>query len=197
MMIKPPLLLASSSQYRQSLLLRLGLDFQCASPNIDESPIPEEAATELVQRLATEKALALRQQYPKHLIIGSDQVASIDGAILGKPGNFDNAMEQLSRCSGRRITFSTGLCLLNAQSGRQQVSCVDFHVQFRHLSQNQISNYLKLEQPYDCAGSFKYEGLGICLFQQLEGDDPNSLIGLPLIKLCDMLIEEGVNPLEP
>lgn len=195
MMTKPAILLASSSPYRQSLLLRLGLDFQCASPDIDETPKPEEAATDLAQRLALEKALALRQQYPKHLIIGSDQVATVDGTILGKPGNYDNAMKQLSHCSGRRITFSTGLCLLNAQSGRQQVNRVDFHVQFRHLSQNQISNYLKLEQPYDCAGSFKYEGMGICLFQQLEGDDPNSLIGLPLIKLCDMLIEEGVNPL--
>ena len=187
-----PLLLASSSPYRRELLARLRLPFVCASPDIDESAHPNEPATELVQRLAREKAGALASQYPGHLIIGSDQVAVLDGKILGKPHTFERAREQLMAASGASVSFLTGLALLNSSTGRCQVAYVPFTVHMRNLEQATIERYLQAEQPYDCAGSFKAEGLGVSLFRSTEGTDATSLIGLSLIRLVDMLLEEGV-----
>ncbi|MCU1735909.1 MULTISPECIES: nucleoside triphosphate pyrophosphatase [unclassified Pseudomonas] len=187
-----PLLLASSSAYRRELLTRLRLPFTCASPDIDESQRPGEAAIELVKRLAEEKARALAAHHPAHLIIGSDQVAVLDGRILGKPHDFEKAREQLLAASGTRVSFLTGLALLNSQTGECQVDCIPFSVQMRSLTVERIERYLHAEQPYDCAGSFKAEGLGVSLFQSTEGPDATSLIGLPLIRLVDMLLVEGV-----
>ncbi|MDU8430000.1 nucleoside triphosphate pyrophosphatase [Pseudomonas syringae pv. actinidifoliorum] len=187
------LLLASSSPYRRELLARLRLPFTCKSPDIDESHRPGEAAHDLVQRLAREKAQALTGEYPGHLIIGSDQVAVLDGQILGKPHTFERALKQLTAASGSRVTFLTGLALLNSLTGECQVDCVPFTVHMRELDQASIERYLRTEEPYDCAGSFKAEGLGVSLFRSTEGADATSLIGLPLIRLVDMLIKEGVN----
>ncbi|NVL30007.1 septum formation inhibitor Maf [Pseudomonas syringae pv. actinidiae] len=187
------LLLASSSPYRRELLARLRLPLTCKSPDIDESHRPGEAAHDLVQRLAREKAQALAGEYPGHLIIGSDQVAVLDGQILGKPHTFERALEQLTAASGSRVTFLTGLALLNSSTGECQVDCVPFTVHMRELDQASIERYLRAEEPYDCAGSFKAEGLGVSLFRSTEGADATSLIGLPLIRLVDMLIKEGVS----
>jgi septum formation protein len=188
-----PLVLASSSPYRRQLLERLGLPFTWVAPDIDEAPLAGETAENLTARLAATKAAALAQAWPSHLIIGSDQVLLLDGEPVSKPGNHITACEQLRRCSGKTLRFSTALCLLNAGTGRQQVAVEPFDVTFRQLNDEQIDRYLRREQPYDCAGSFKMEGLGITLFTALSGEDPNSLIGLPLIRLCDMLAEEGVS----
>ena len=187
-----PLLLASSSVYRQQLLNRLHLPFICSSPDIDESHRPNEPAVELVKRLAEEKARALAASYPGHLIIGSDQVAALDDRIIGKPHTFENAREQLLAASGKRVSFLTGLALLNSETGHCQVDCVPFTVHMRELDIERIERYLRIEQPFDCAGSFKAEGLGVSLFQSTEGPDATSLIGLPLIRLVDMLLAEGV-----
>ncbi|AVB19516.1 MULTISPECIES: Maf family protein [Pseudomonas syringae group] len=189
----PSLLLASSSPYRRELLARLRLPFTCKSPDIDESHRAGEAAHDLVQRLARGKAQALAGEYPGHLIIGSDQVAVLDGQILGKPHTFERAREQLTAASGSRVTFLTGLALLNSSTGECQVDCVPFTVHMRELDQASIERYLRTEEPYDCAGSFKAEGLGVSLFRSTEGADATSLIGLPLIRLVDMLIKEGVS----
>lgn len=187
------ILLASSSPYRRQLLSRLGLEFDCQSPAIDETPLPNESAEALVLRLAEAKARALQRANPEGLIIGSDQAAVCGGTLVGKPGNFDSALAQLKAASGRSVDFYTGLCLYNSQTGQSQKRCEVFRVHFRTLSEAQISRYLHKEQPYDCAGSFKVEGLGISLFKRLEGDDPNSLVGLPLIALVDLLLAEGVD----
>jgi MAF protein len=186
------LVLASTSPFRQSLLARLGVPFDTASPEADEQAHPGEAPRQLVQRLASLKAHAVEKLYPDALIIGSDQVACIDGDILGKPGNRENAIAQLERASGRTVSFHTGLCLLNSRSGVEQVVCEPFTVHFRKLDREQIERYVDKEEPFGCAGSFKSEGLGITLFRRLEGEDPNALIGLPLIRLVDMLAQEGV-----
>jgi len=191
-----PLLLASSSPYRRELLQRLGLPFTCASPNIDESIQPRETAEALAIRLAAQKARALAPSHPGHWIIGSDQVACLpDGSILNKPGNHEQAVRQLTRSSGQRVSFLTGLALMDTDTGAIQTHCEPFQVQFRTLETMEIETYLQREQPYDCAGSFKMEGLGIALFESLEGRDPNSLVGLPLIALTDMLRAWGMNPL--
>lgn len=196
-----PILLASSSPYRRELLARLGLTFEWASPDIDESPLSnedgeiDESADALVARLSLAKAKALAAEYPNHLIIGSDQVAVLGNQIIGKPHTYERAFTQLCNASGNQVIFKTGLCLLNASIGQSQVRIEEFKVEFRELSDNQIHHYLTYEQPYDCAGSFKCEGLGIALFSKLSGDDPNTLIGLPLIRLVDMLKAEGVDPL--
>ncbi|SDX11781.1 Maf family protein [Marinobacter mobilis] len=191
-----PLVLASSSRYRKALLERLGQPFESASPDIDESAHQGEAAEALTTRLALEKAQALSTRFQNHWIIGSDQVATLaDGSILTKPGNFDRACDQLSRCSGQRVRFLTGLALLDSASGETIALCEPFDVHFRTLSLTDIEHYLKTETPYDCAGSFRMEGLGIALFDRLEGRDPNSLIGLPLIALCDMFRRWGLDPL--
>jgi MAF protein len=189
------ILLASSSTYRRELLTRLGLPFAWASPDIDESTGADENADALVSRLSLAKAKALASAYPEHLIIGSDQVAVLGDQIIGKPHTYERAFTQLRNASGNQVIFKTGLCLLNASSGQSQVRVEEFKVEFRDLSDDQINHYLIYEQPYDCAGSFKCEGLGIALFSKLSGDDPNSLIGLPLIRLVDMLKVEGVDPL--
>lgn len=186
------LLLASSSPWRRELLSRLGLPFECASPDIDESPLPGESAENLCLRLAEAKARALAADYPQHLIIGSDQVLLLDGEAVSKPGNHAAAVRQLQRSSGRRIRFSTAICLLNSYSGQIQRAVEPFDVVFRELDNASIERYLLAEKPYDCAGSFKSEGLGISLFESLQGEDPNSLIGLPLIRLCTMLRNEGL-----
>ncbi|MGE8408522.1 MAG: Maf family protein [Pseudomonas sp.] len=188
-----PLILASSSPYRRELLARLQLPFEWASPDIDERRTGEEPAVELVKRLAKEKAQALAGRYPAHLIIGSDQVAVLGEQILGKPHTFEKACEQLLSASGNHVTFLTGIALLNTSSGALQVDCVPFSVHMRELDLPRIKRYLHAEQPYDCAGSFKCEGLGVSLFQSTHGCDATSLIGLPLIRLVDMLIKEGVS----
>ena len=186
------LVLASTSTYRKELLNRLGLTFITAVPDVDESRRNDESPQQLVQRLAEAKARAVASQYPDALIIGSDQVASIDGQILGKPGNHEQAVAQLHLASGKRLQFLTGLCLLNSLSGIAQVELIPFAVVFRPLSDRQIENYLRREKPYHCAGAFKSEALGISLCDRFEGDDPNALIGLPLIRLTRMLEAEGV-----
>lgn len=187
----PTLVLASTSVYRKELLARLGLPFITAAPEVDETPLPDETPPQLVRRLAELKARAVAARYPGALIIGSDQVAVIDGQILGKPGNHERAVAQLRLASGKRLDFLTGLCLLNAASSSIQVEVVSFGVVFRRLSDQQIENYLRREQPYHCAGSFKSEALGIALCERFEGDDPTALIGLPLIRLTRMLGQEG------
>jgi MAF protein len=187
-----PLLLASSSPYRRELLNRLRLPFICSSPDIDESPEPGESAVALVRRLARCKAEALATRFPHHLIIGSDQVAVLDGQIIGKPHTFERARQQLTAASGSSVTFLTGLTLLNSSSGHCQTDHVPFVVHMRLLDTASIERYLHAEQPYDCAGSFKAEGLGVSLFRSTEGSDATSLVGLPLIRLVDMLIKEGM-----
>lgn len=189
------LVLASTSPYRKALLHRLGLPFETASPTTDETPLAGETSEHLVRRLAEAKARAVAERFPDALIIGSDQVAVLEGVILGKPGNHDTALAQLRAASGKRVSFLTGLCLVNAGTGRAQTEVVTFDVVFRKLSAAQIEAYLRKETPYDCAGSFKSEGLGIALFERLEGDDPNALIGLPLIRLIAMLDAEGIDVL--
>jgi MAF protein len=189
----PALLLASSSPFRRRLLDKLGLDFIHQSPDIDESPLADESPVALVMRLAREKAGALAGSHPDTLIIGSDQVAVIGDRVLGKPGTREKAIEQLSAASGQRVTFLTGLCLLNTATGRTQVACDPFHVQFRTLRPAQIERYVDAEQPLNCAGSFKSEGLGIVLFKAMEGRDPNTLVGLPLILLTEFLAAEGIS----
>lgn len=183
--------LATTSPYRKAILEKLGIEFTCAAPDIDETPAAGEIPEQLVARLAEQKAKAVAGQFPDALIIGSDQVAVVDGIILGKPGDHDNAVKQLRRASGKRVSFLTGLCLYNSLSRHSQLDVVPFNVVFRQLTDKQIENYLRKEQPYNCAGSFKSEGLGIALFERLEGDDPNTLMGLPLIRLIRMLENEG------
>jgi len=182
--------LASSSPYRGELLSRLHIKFAQASPSIDESSLPNETPHELVSRLALEKAKALSENYNDALIIGSDQVAILNNHVLGKPGNHNNAVKQLKNASGQTVTFLTSLCLYNSQTQQHQLDVIQYKVGFRDLSDNEIENYLRLEEPYNCAGSFKSEGLGVALFSHQEGDDPTSLIGLPLIRLISMLKNE-------
>ncbi|ABG40646.1 maf protein [Paraglaciecola sp. T6c] len=180
------LILASTSPYRKNILEKLCIPFSCASPSADETPMNNESANTLVARLAAEKALSVGVTQ-KGLIIGSDQVACVDGVILGKPGNKLKAFDQLTQLSGKTVTFFTGLSLLDSKTQRQETIVETFDVIFKSLSAKQISRYLELEEPYDCAGSFKSEGLGIALFSSLDGRDPNTLIGLPLIALVAML----------
>lgn len=189
------LVLASTSPYRKALLQRLGLAFQTVAPNIDESIQDKESPQQLVARLAEAKARAVANEFPHALIIGSDQVAVLDGEILGKPGNHTSATKQLQNASGKLVVFYTGLCLYDNQNDKAQVAVVPYSVLFRSLSDMEIESYLQCEQPYDCAGSFKSEGLGISLFDRMEGEDPNALIGLPLIRLCSLLAEHGINVL--
>ncbi len=189
------LLLASTSPWRRMLLEKLSLPFECAAPEVNETPLPGESARQLVTRLAQAKAQALASRFPQHLIIGSDQVCVLDGDITGKPHTEENAYRQLRKASGTIVTFYTGLALYNSANGHLQTECEPFDVHFRHLSDQEIEAYIRKENPLQCAGSFKSEGLGITLFERLEGHDPNSLVGLPLIALCQMLRREGFNPL--
>ncbi|MGY5957488.1 7-methyl-GTP pyrophosphatase [Kosakonia sp. BK9b] len=189
------IILASTSPYRRALLEKLGVTFECAAPNTDETPQPGESPRHLVLRLAQDKAQSLAQAYPHHLIIGSDQVCVLDGEITGKPHSEENARQQLMKASGNIVTFYTGLALFNSATGHLQTECEPFDVHFRHLSEQEIDDYVRKERPLNCAGSFKSEGLGIALFERLEGRDPNTLVGLPLIALCQMLRREQCNPL--
>ena len=184
------LVLASTSPFRKAILEKFGVPFDTASPKVDETARTGESAEQLVRRLAEAKARAVAEQFPEALIIGSDQVAVIDDKILGKSGSHDKAVEQLRAASGKTVTFLTGLCLYNSHTDHARCDVVPFKVHFRQLDNSQIENYLQKEQPYNCAGSFKSEGLGIALFDKLEGDDPNTLIGLPLIRLIRMLEQE-------
>ncbi|MCL4410646.1 MAG: Maf family nucleotide pyrophosphatase [Gammaproteobacteria bacterium] len=187
-----PLVLASSSIYRRELLAKFGLTFTADSPDIDELRLANEPAHDLVKRLAIEKAHALKAKYPNHLIIGSDQVAVCRNQVLGKPHTRANAIAQLEQSSGETVTFLTGLCVLNSATGNYQALVEPFNVEFRQLSRNEIERYVDREQPFNCAGSFKSEGFGITLFARLQGDDPNSLIGLPLIRLAELLRGYGL-----
>ena len=190
-----PIVLASSSKYRRELLSRILWDFEHASPEIDETPVYGESPKACAARLARLKAQALIEQFPAHWIIGSDQLATIDLQILGKPLTKERAIAQLSLCSGRRVSFLTSLALLNSQTGEIKEYLEEVDVTFRRLTEPEIVAYIEREQPLDCAGSFKCEGLGITLFESIESRDPNTLIGLPLIGLNRLLLEAGVNPL--
>ena len=196
-MHQPPvtLVLASTSPYRRELLSRLGLPFSVASPDTDESPRPGEAAETLALRLAEAKARAVAPAYPQALIIGSDQVAIANGKIYGKPGSHERAVAQLQELSGQSVNFYTALCLYDSRNDSRQICGVPTQVKFRSLSNSEIENYLAREPAYNCAGSAKSEGLGIALLDSLSGDDPNALVGLPLIALCAMLRQVGMNPL--
>lgn len=187
-----PLILASTSPYRRELLARLGLPFQVSNPQTDETPLPDEAPENMALRLSEAKARAVASNHPDALIIGSDQVATVDGKIFGKPGTHARAVEQLRALSGKTVNFFTGLCLYNARTDRAEVRGISTLVSFRQLSDSEIENYLHREPAYNCAGSAKSEGLGIALLRSMQGDDPNALIGLPLIALCDLLRNQGV-----
>lgn len=189
------LILGSSSPYRYELLKRLGLVFEAFSPDIDESPQPSEASAALVKRLALAKAQAIAASHTDALIITSDQICLNGNEILGKPHTKERACEQLRATSGKKVEFLTSLCLFDAESGEYQLDVVSFNVHFLPLTEQQISTYVDRELPLNCAGSFKSEGLGIALFEKLEGDDPNALIGLPLIRLVAMLRKVGVEVL--
>ncbi|WP_298439103.1 nucleoside triphosphate pyrophosphatase [uncultured Ferrimonas sp.] len=189
------LILGSTSPFRREILAKLGLPFECDKPHVDETPLANETAEQLVARLAEAKARAVAARHPNALVIGSDQVAVVDGAILGKPGNFDNAVAQLQSAAGKVVTFYTGLSLVNGASDNAQTTVELFKVYFKALSREQIEGYVNAEQPFNCAGSFKSEGLGIMLFDRLEGRDPNTLIGLPLITLGEMLANQGIDVL--
>ncbi len=182
------IILASSSPYRQTILKKLHIPFSCAAPNINESAVSGESISAQVERLAKIKALAIAKTKTNvdSYVIGSDQLASFNGQVLGKPGDFDTAKQQLTRFSGQTVKFYTGLCLVHSAKNQLAQIVETFDVTFKTLTEVQISTYLRIEQPYDCAGSFKCEGLGIALFESLNGRDPNTLIGLPLIALIDL-----------
>ncbi|HIG66153.1 MAG TPA: septum formation inhibitor Maf [Methyloprofundus sp.] len=190
------LVLASSSPYRKSLLEKLHLNFICASPDINETAKPSENPRQLALRLAQEKAKALAFNYPEHLIIAADQVAMLNNRQLEKPGNRDNAIKQLQNSSGSKVNFYTSIFILNSATNETQSDLDTCTVHFKHLTDQQIQNYIDLEQPYDCAGSFKSEGLGIALFERIDSEDPNALIGLPLIKLIRLLSAFNIDVLE-
>jgi len=190
------LLLASSSPYRRELLSRLHVPFDWQAPEVDEQPLTGEKPEQLALRLSSSKAHALAVDHSAHLIIGSDQVASCRGQSINKPGNYTNAFKQLRQLSGQPVHFYTGLCVLDSRSGRSSADTVTTEVLFRPLSDTDIEGYLKCEQPYDCAGSFKAEGLGIALFDAISSDDNTAIIGLPLIRLRQMLEEYDYRVLE-
>ena len=190
-----PLVLASTSRYRQALLARLGLHFDVQPPGVDETALPGEAPGATACRLAEAKARAVASRYAHALVIGSDQVADADGVAIGKPGDHAAAVSQLRLLAGRTIVFHTAVALVDARSGRCAVRLVDVATRFRALSDAAIEHYLQRERPYDCAGSIRCEGLGIALVEAIESDDPSALIGLPLITLIDLLRAEGVDVL--
>lgn len=186
------LILASSSPFRRELLSRLMIPFEVEIPDVDETPHSGESPAQLVERLAIAKARAIAGSHPDALVIGSDQVAVYGNEIVGKPLTHERAVQQLMAASGRAVTLYTGLALVNSASGRVQSEVVPFRVMFRRLTEQQIENYLRKETPYHCAGSVKSEGLGVALLERFEGEDPATLIGLPLIRLVRMLENEGV-----
>ena len=186
------IILASSSPFRQQLLNRLQLDYESHAPDIDETINPGEDAFAYVCRLAESKARHVAQNFPDAIVIGSDQCALLDGRILGKPGSHENALQQLREAQGKTVVFHTGVCVVGLSTGFSAVEDVPFEVDFRVLSDQQLEHYLRVEQPYQCAGSFKAEGYGSCLFSKMRGDDPSALIGLPLFRLIAMLESAGV-----
>lgn len=187
------LILGSTSPFRRELLERLKIDFITDSPDIDEAPLDKESPEDYVRRLSLEKAKVVAKRHQNALIIASDQCSVLNGAIRGKPGNHKNAVQQLTESSGKRVSFLTGLCLYDTTDNSWQLDMIPFHVDFRSLTNIEIESYLLAEKPYFCAGSFKSEGLGVALFERLQGDDPSSLIGLPLIRLCAMLRKKGIS----
>lgn len=188
----PILVLASSSPYRRELLTRLQIPFEVISPDVDETPLTHEAPQDTALRLAQLKARTVAEKFSDALIIGSDQVALLDKQQLGKPHTFENAKKQLMAASGQAMVFHTALCLYHSRTKNMQARVVPITITFRTLSEDLIERYLEKEQPYNCAGSAKFEGLGIALIERFDGEDPNALIGLPLIALVDMLHQEGV-----
>ena len=190
--ISHPLILGSTSRYRRELLQRLGLAFDVVAPEVDEAPLPGEAPRALALRLASAKAQAVASQHPQALVIGSDQVADLAGEPLGKPGTHERAVQQLTRMSGQTVTFHTAVTVVCQASGFAQTDLAPVRVRFRQLSPGEIERYLRAEQPYDCAGSAKSEGLGIALLDAIESDDPTALIGLPLIRVSRMLRAAGM-----
>jgi len=187
-----PLILGSTSAYRRELLERLRIPFTVESPHVDETPLPGEAPAALAVRLALAKARAVAERFPDSVVIGSDQVADLDGCPLGKPGNHTRAVEQLQRMRGKTVIFQTAVAVVCAQSGFAQESLAPVKVKFRDLTDAEIEAYLLAEKPYDCAGSAKSEGLGIALLDSIENDDPTALVGLPLIRTSRMLREAGI-----
>ena len=186
------LILGSTSRYRRELLERLKIPFQVASPDVDESPLPQEAPEVLAERLALAKARAVAALVPQAVVIGSDQVADLNGQSLGKPGTHDKAVVQLRLMRGQTVVFQTAVAVVCLETGFEQCSLAAVRVKFRDLTDDEIENYLHIEQPYDCAGSAKSEGLGIVLLASIDSDDPTALIGLPLIRTCQMLRAAGV-----
>ena len=187
------LILGSTSPYRRELMQRLAIPFETAAPDIDETRFDGESARDMVLRLSLQKAQAVAAQYPDALIIGSDQCAVLNEQVIGKPGSHDNAVKQLQNASGQTVAFLTGLCLYDSRDGSYQLDVVPFAVDFRELSYAEIDAYLHKDQPYNCAGSFRSESLGITLFKRMHGDDPSALMGLPLIRLSQMLKQAGVD----
>ena len=193
----PPLILASTSRYRRELLQRLRLPFEVQAPQVDETPLPGESPAGLAQRLALAKAHAVAALRPGAIVIGSDQVAELDGQPIGKPGTHERAVAQLRRMRGRRVIFQTAVAVVHADAGYAQVLLAAVAVTFRMLSDAEIEHYLRTEEPYDCAGSAKCETLGIALLDAIDSDDPTALIGLPLIRTCRLLRAAGLDPLLP
>jgi len=193
----PPLILGSTSRYRRELLQRLRLPFEVVAPQVDETPLVGEAPAALALRLALAKARAVAAQRPEAVVIGSDQVADLDGEPIGKPGNHERATAQLRRLSGRRVVFQTAVAVVRADTGFAQTLLAPVTVLFRSLADAEIERYLRLEEPYDCAGSAKCETLGIALLDAIDSDDPTALVGLPLIRTSRLLREAGLDPLQP
>lgn len=192
---RPALVLGSTSRYRKELLQRLGTPFEVAAPDVDETPQPDESPAALAPRLALAKARAVARQFPNAVVIGSDQVADLHGQPIGKPGNHERATAQLRMMSGQALVFHTALAVVRHDTGFERVVDVPVRVKFRTLTDAEIETYLRAEQPYDCAGSAKSEGLGVTLLEAIESDDPTALIGLPLIQTCALLREAGWDPL--
>ncbi len=188
-----PLILGSSSRYRQELLSRLALSFEVVSPDVDETPLPGEAPAALALRLALAKARAVAANFPQAVVIGSDQVADLGGLPLGKPGSHERAVAQLRQMRGQTVIFQTAVAVVCADSGFEQAELAAVKVKFRELGDDEIENYLRAEQPYDCAGSAKSEGLGIALLDAIDSDDPTALVGLPLIRTCRLLRAAGIS----
>ena len=193
----PPLILASTSRYRNELLQRLRLPFEVVAPQVDETPRPGEMPPALALRLALAKAQAVAAHRPDAVVIGSDQIADLDGQPIGKPGTHERAVAQLQLMSGRRVIFQTAVAVVRIERGYSQVLLAPVTVHFRKLTLDEIEHYLRAEQPYDCAGSAKCETLGIALLDAIDSDDPTALVGLPLIRTCRLLREAGLNPLQP
>jgi septum formation protein len=193
----PRLILASTSRYRRELLARLRLPFEVHAPGVDEAALPGEAAAALAWRLALDKATAVAALYEDAVVVGSDQVAELDGQTIGKPNTHERAVEQLAAMSGQRVVFHTAVAVVRRERGFARALLAPVTVRFRRLSSGEIERYLRLDQPYDCAGSAKSEALGVALLESIDSDDPTALVGLPLIRTCALLREAGLDPLTP